>query len=283
MLAQRERRKFEDECLVWMCKYKGLHNIPHWHFEDELIVCISGSATVMLNGHLYKLEEDMCLYCRSESVHNIFSASDCVLLVTQMGRILSRQCWLEQPLFRDRYNVRERLEACYKEFQKKEMFYAERLNSSMILLMTDLFKGENLSFRPYREAVTLNRYKELMAELNSRGGDMSFSEAAAFMNMSEGYFSRSFKETTGMPFSRFMNVLRIDKAISLMTEDPDISITELMGYCGFNTLRHFNRVFKEITGYAPTRLPPEFTLNIRSMATAVEGFDPTLPESQVIL
>ena len=59
-------------------------------------------------------------------------------------------------------------------------------------------------------------------------------------------------------------------------------MTELMGSCGFNTLRNFNRVFKDITGYAPTALPDGFVLNYRSLATEDNSFDPTLAVSEVL-
>ena len=86
----------------------------------------------------------------------------------------------------------------------------------------------------------------------------------------------------GMTFSRYLNVVRVDRAIGLMSARPDVTMTELMGSCGFNTLRNFNRVFKDITGYAPTALPDGFVLNYRSLATEDNSFDPTLAVSEVL-
>lgn len=38
MLAKFERRAFTEGCKVWLGKYRSLHNIPHWHYEHELVV-----------------------------------------------------------------------------------------------------------------------------------------------------------------------------------------------------------------------------------------------------
>ena len=112
--------------------------------------------------------------------------------------------------------------------------------------------------------------------------EYSFEDAASFMNMSEAYFSRYFKRMTGLTFSRYMNVLRVDRAIELLGQLEDITMADLMARCGFNTLRNFNRVFKEITGYPPKHLPANFSLNRRAFVNEETGFDPTLDTSIVL-
>ena len=56
MLAKFERRAFTEGCKVWLGKYRSLHNIPHWHYEHELVSCLEGSAAVLLDGKQYRLE-----------------------------------------------------------------------------------------------------------------------------------------------------------------------------------------------------------------------------------
>lgn len=87
---------------------------------------------------------------------------------------------------------------------------------------------------------------------------------------------------TGLTFSRYMNVLRVDRAIELLGQLEDITMADLMARCGFNTLRNFNRVFKEITGYPPKHLPANFSLNRRAFVNEETGFDPTLDTSIVL-
>lgn len=43
-MAKQERRLFDGDVQVWVQSYKNLHNVAHWHFENELAVCQRGSA-----------------------------------------------------------------------------------------------------------------------------------------------------------------------------------------------------------------------------------------------
>ena len=53
-MAKQERRLFDGDAQVWVQSYKNLHNVAHWHFENELAVCQRGSAEVMLDGEPLK-------------------------------------------------------------------------------------------------------------------------------------------------------------------------------------------------------------------------------------
>ena len=110
----------------------------------------------------------------------------------------------------------------------------------------------------------------------------TFEEAADFMHMSPAYFSRYFKKMTGLTFSSYLNVLRVDRAVELLAGGEDITMADLMARCGFNTLRNFNRVFKAVTGYAPTSLPAGFSLDRRVLLSQGSTFDPTLDTSVVL-
>lgn len=99
------------------------------------------------------------------------------------------------------------------------------------------------------------------------------------MNMSDAYFSRFFKKVSGMTFSQYLNIVRVGRAIDILAVSPDITMASLMTECGFNTLRNFNRVFKSVTGYSPSTLPREYSLDYRSLSTYEDAFDPTMDSS----
>ena len=61
-----------------------------------------------------------------------------------------------------------------------------------------------------------------------------------------GVVNRCFK--TGFP--KVVNRFRVDLACRLLKKENS-SITEVAGQCGFDSLRNFNRCFKEITGKTP--------------------------------
>lgn len=286
LLAKFEQRPFLENCKVWIKKYRNLCNSPHWHFESEMIVCLEGNATISLNDRFYTLQAGMCIFCPSESPHYIISSADSLIFVAQIEKSLLPKpmldIQLQFPLFPDRYHVSERLPEIYNELKDQSLFFADKVNSSMLNLLIDIFRGEKYSVQTGQESTTTMRYRELLAAIEESSDYLTFRDAAAHMNMSDAYFSRFFKKATGMTFSHYLNVVKIGKAIEILSELPDITMAELMSKCGFNTLRHFNRVFKEVTGYAPTQLPSNYALNIRSFATKRSSFDPT-SENTIIL
>lgn len=285
MLAKYERRVFDQGSLVWIEKYRGLQNLPHWHFENELLVCFSGTAVVSLDGVDYMLQEGMGFFCPSEGIHRVTGDEESLLMVAQFDRRLLQnlpECHLRLPRFLDRYGAFERMQEIYREYRDKRNFYTEKIRAMMLQLMIDIFRGEELMVRTGGESRPLLRYRQLLAEISQHHDEISFRDAAKFMNMSEAYFSRFFKRMSGMTFSRYLNMVRVGMAVDFLAEDPELTVTELMSKCGFNTLRNFNRVFRAVTGYAPTKLPPDYVLHIRSLATESGSFDPTLDSTEVI-
>jgi AraC-like DNA-binding protein len=83
------------------------------------------------------------------------------------------------------------------------------------------------------------------------GSDITLGEIASVANFSEYYFTRFFKEATGMTFGRYLNNYRVEKAAQLLraTDDP---VTEIVFKSGFGSIKTFNRVFKQIKGCSPT-------------------------------
>lgn len=76
-------------------------------------------------------------------------------------------------------------------------------------------------------------------------------EVAELVNMSNTYFCKVFKKTTGHRFVNFVNGCRIDKACDLLknTEEP---VTEICFRVGFNNISNFNRQFFNVKGMTPS-------------------------------
>ena len=77
-------------------------------------------------------------------------------------------------------------------------------------------------------------------------------EAAAITNLSISAFCRFFKQRTQKTFSQFVNEFRISIACKKMIQDED-SISETCYKVGFSNLSNFNRQFKQITGFTPSK------------------------------
>lgn len=286
MLAKFEKRAYAGNEHVWVGKYRNLHNISHWHMEHELIACREGSAQVMLDDTMFNITQQQCIFCHSGCVHYISASPDSLLLVClfneKMYDPITSPFTLENPVFEDRYGILPKLSEIRHELQNQPIFFECRTEAMIGEILVDVFRGEPLRKAQWQFSDVITRYKQLLNHIDLEYEHIAYRNAVQFMNMSDAYFSRYFKRQAGMTFSQYLNVVRIEKAVQLLDSAPTMKITDVMLRCGFNTIRSFNRVFREVTGFTPTTLPPGYVLNTRSVPTIQGSFDPTLSDAELL-
>ncbi len=81
--------------------------------------------------------------------------------------------------------------------------------------------------------------------------DISLRQVAGAVNTSAFYFCKMFKQATGLTFTDYLARLRVEKVKNLLL-NPHKRISEAAYEAGFQSLSQFNRVFRKITGEAPT-------------------------------
>ncbi|OGP56157.1 MAG: hypothetical protein A2Y65_07670 [Deltaproteobacteria bacterium RBG_13_52_11] len=69
--------------------------------------------------------------------------------------------------------------------------------------------------------------------------------------MSVSCLERTFKKTLGVTYSRYLNKVRIARAIQILEEGAEFSIGEIAFACGFTNQYHFARMFKKMTKTCP--------------------------------
>lgn len=99
------------------------------------------------------------------------------------------------------------------------------------------------------ETPVIARAKEYILEHQTE--DLSLAQVARAVNTSTFYFCKIFKKSTGINFTDYLSRVRIEKAKNLLL-NPNLRISEIAYEVGFQSLTHFNRVFKKILGQSPT-------------------------------
>ncbi|MDR2739661.1 MAG: helix-turn-helix domain-containing protein [Treponema sp.] len=109
--------------------------------------------------------------------------------------------------------------------------------------------GEQISpFKGVRHASSLRKAEQYIRENYTR--KVSLREVADVSGLSAPYFSTVFKEEMGENFSSYLNRLRVDRAVSLLVE-TGLSLSEIVGSCGFEDQSWFSKIFKIYTGMSP--------------------------------
>ena len=86
---------------------------------------------------------------------------------------------------------------------------------------------------------------------------VSLKDMADLVCMSEDSFSRFFKHKTGRTPNRYMIDYRLGIAARLLLTTK-LSVAEIGYSCGFNTLSHFNRLFRDSKGCTPSEFRERF-------------------------
>ncbi len=92
-------------------------------------------------------------------------------------------------------------------------------------------KAENYILEHYAEPITLE-------------------DVAGAVNLSQHYFSRSFKQGKGVGFADYLSKVRIDHAKKLLIVDG-LSVKEIAYMVGFADPNYFSKTFKKLTGHTP--------------------------------
>lgn len=82
---------------------------------------------------------------------------------------------------------------------------------------------------------------------------ISLDQIAAVAHLTVQAFCRYFKKHTRKTYVQFLNEIRINEACKKMTGADALSISSAAYECGFSSAVSFNRVFKQVTGVAPSR------------------------------
>jgi AraC-like DNA-binding protein/ligand-binding sensor protein len=99
------------------------------------------------------------------------------------------------------------------------------------------------------EMPVIKKAKEYILEHQSE--KISLGIVAKAVNMSAFYFCKMFKKAAGINFTDYLTRVRIERARNLLL-NPNLRISEIGFEVGFQSLTHFNRVFKKIAGQSPT-------------------------------
>ncbi|NSW89639.1 MAG: response regulator [Firmicutes bacterium] len=104
---------------------------------------------------------------------------------------------------------------------------------------------------------------------NSNGADPLIQKVKEYMNkhyneritlellsnivyMNPAYFSVYFKQKTGLNYTEYITIMRIEKAKELLG-NKSLKVYEIANMVGYDDFRYFSRIFKKITGINPQR------------------------------
>ena len=90
--------------------------------------------------------------------------------------------------------------------------------------------------------------------------EFKLDEISSLVNLNQSSFCRYFKNKTHKTCSQFLNEIRIAHACKLLINN-NITISEICYETGYNNISHFNRQFKQITGFTAKGYAKKYMVN----------------------
>ena len=112
--------------------------------------------------------------------------------------------------------------------------------------------------RENTEPPAITRAKQFIHE--NQAEDLSLGQVARAVHTSIFYFCKMFKKATGLNFTDYVSRIRVEKAKNLLL-NRNLRVSEIAYEVGFQSLTHFNRVFKKIMGQSPTQYRGQLVSN----------------------
>ena len=282
MLANYEKRYFNSGEKIWLGRYQNLTNVLHWHMECELIRVVEGDVQIKIGSHNYAAGRNDCFFCTSEELHYIIGSQDSqvdiMIFDKSIAEDITDRYTLLSPKLPDIISYRDFFAGVKDILEQKGPFYIEALTNRARGILIDIFSICPIVERDDRPQL----YRELINKINDEFAFITFEDAVQYSGYSAAHFSRMFKKMSGMTFSEYLNIIKVENAILLMQQNPSSTMTSISSKCGFTSVRNYNRVFKQITGHSPKTLPKGFTVDTNLRISHDLDFDPTQKSSILI-
>ena len=233
----------------------------NWHENVELLLFASGEATVTSNETRLRLSEGEIAVLNTNRLHAVSAGetgthyyclivdrSFCLSNHFDTGRIEFEEIVRDEEiaaLFR-------RLIEEYAE-DKDAPYRVQMIRSTVLRIMTLLCKRHvRLEETEVKDSHRLACVKQALGRIHAHSEEpFTLDDMADFVGMSKFHFAREFRRVTGYTFVSYVNLIRCEKAKSLLSEGQ-MRIGEIALACGFENQSYFTKTFQRHTGVLPT-------------------------------
>lgn len=162
------------------------------------------------------------------------------------------------------YNSVEQIVESYRQATKCLIYNSDNVNIIHIGDINDKLKNDKFinsntdssNFMDAKNNKSANKIKIKLFEnvknfiKENIETELELEKVASNFNLSVYYFSRTFKEVTGISYSDYINKCRIDIAKELLSSGK-MNVKEVCYKVGYNDPNYFSKVFKKYEGVSP--------------------------------
>lgn len=229
----------------------------HAHMYHEMTLYPAFEGSIVINQHSIAMDQPAITLMTPSDFHSIQAVAGCkaqYIKVSFDEAILPAQvsAQLDVPSVLRGVEEGSLPWLLFEELERQR----DRLADASILLSDILLylrrSGERLTHHSGSSANSLAL--QAMRIVNERFCEaVSLRDIARELSVSEQYLSHVFSSAMGMTYSDHLTSLRLRRAAEL-SQETDMSITDICYACGYRNLSHFLRSFKRRYGVSPLQM-----------------------------
>lgn len=270
------------DCFAINKRVKSEFDFPlHSHDEIELNFISNGKGTRRMIGNHIGVIDDLELVLVGPNLPHVWETYQC-----KSSEIAETTIHFQKDFLNERFFRRNQMSFIQKmlELSSKGILFSKetilaimpRLSTlgqkqgfdsvlELLSILHDLSTSRNMQTLSdtglsveYTSSYNSRRVEKVMEYINHNfQRNITLSEAARIVNMTDMSFSRFFKSRTGITFMDTLLECRIGNASRLLI-DTTQSISEIAYNCGFNNISNFNRLFKKRKGCTPKKFREDY-------------------------
>ncbi len=242
----------------------------HNHVFFEIFYLFSGKCRFLLKDSVYNLEKgDLVFIAPGELHHAVYSSGNsCEIITVYFKKEYMNwdllKTWLPTENHAEMHSFMGSIPTLYQEDfrnlllrmlsensridEYSNAFMSCYLQEILLLLMRlSVINEKEPDILNSRDAEILMATKYIY---NNFSKPLTLEEVSAVASLSPTYFSKKFKQTTGMGYKEYLNHVRLKHAqAALLTTNN--TITDIALEYGFNDSNYFKDLFKKVYGKSP--------------------------------
>jgi AraC family transcriptional regulator len=133
-------------------------------------------------------------------------------------------------------------------------FYADSLATALSAHLLHHYTTRQHRLPGYDEGLSRQKLRLAIDYIQANlGENLSLTEMANQLGMSQYYFCRLFKQSTGVSPHQFLIQQRVERAQQLLIKHPELTVTAIAMRCGFSSQSHLAKHFRKHTGLNPNQ------------------------------
>lgn len=246
---------YENHRSTYRCtKGDRLGYFAHRHREIEVILMLEGSSRAIVNGISYDLIGGDALVVFPNHLHEFISTEkeDYILMLIPANIYSDYSDAIEghrpvDPIIKNCAR-NEKILSLAKICMESNDRYAYQCRKFLIGAILGMVLSEVKLIQVHTDKTSMERVLDYCE--NHFSENITLESISKELFLSKFYISRLFATQLGVSFTNYINSLRIEASVKLLTT-TELPITEICFIAGFSSTRNFNRVFSERIGVTP--------------------------------